>query len=159
MTFPLLLIHPEPLKPLSCPEMGHVKLPGTKSAIPSCKKLYPSGAAIRVPKDTAPLKFGVVLSSMSSMSIFVNRDGQQWSFNSALLNKGFPSQPQLMSQIIVTAKFAHGKITRIDMVLYLEVRRGRSMQCDKHTLLECLIHRSVSEVQRLRRSRRVMCSG
>ena len=129
--------------------MGHVKLPGTKSAIPSCKKLYPSGAAIRVPKDTASLKFGVVWSSMSNSapSTFVNRDGWQWSFNSTLLNQGFPSQTMVMSQIIVTAKFAHGNIMCIDMVLYLEVRRGRSMQCEMNTLLERLIHRSVSVVQ------------
>ena len=101
-----------------CASLGKaVQLNGV--SVPVCAALYASGSAIRLPRDTTAVRYGV-LSTLSTAHLLL-RTGKQLSVRSTLV----PKAPQVgagaksYSQVIYRAAVRGGKVSRLVPALFV----------------------------------------
>ena len=91
--------------------------------IPSCKVFYASGTAIRLPKDTRTVKYGVL--ETLTTATFIDRAGKRLTVKSSLT----PKAPTIgaggmksYSQVVYQATLRNGKISKVTPALFVSTK-------------------------------------
>ena len=105
-----------------CKEMGPL-VTINRLAVPSCKTLYSSGAAIRLPKDSRTVKYGVL--DTLTTATFIDRAGQRLTVTTKLT----PKEPTIgaggmksYSQVVYQASLRNDKITKVTPALFVSTK-------------------------------------